>query len=89
MRALTVLPTHARPCTRVRKFATPSIGETAKTVVSTVHHGTLSTLTQDGTPLGTYVAYVLDSEVRKWLNIRRQDFVKWWYPGNAVDATEG
>jgi len=38
------------------------MAETAKTIVTTVNHGTLSTLTSDGTPLGTYVAYVLDEK---------------------------
>jgi len=41
----------------------PSNAETAKTIVSTVNHGTLSTLSEDGTPLGTYVAFVLDDKV--------------------------
>ena len=40
------------------------MAQTAKTIVSTVNHGTLSTLTPDGVPLGTYVAYVLDPKVR-------------------------
>lgn len=54
-----------KPC-RAEKtpaLTTPSIAETAKTIVSTVNHGTLSTLSEDGTPLGTFVEYVLDKKV--------------------------
>lgn len=47
----------------------PDIAETGKTVVELVSHGTLSTVSDGGFPLGTYVTYVLDKEVR-WMAIR-------------------
>eukprot|EP00210_Caulerpa_lentillifera_P005139 g4911.t1 len=50
--------------------ARPSNAETAKTIVSTVNHGTLSTLSDDGTPLGTYVAFVLDDKGSPVLRLR-------------------
>jgi len=55
------LPTGRKPLSRCQ--VSPSMAETAKTIVSTVNHGTLSTLSEDGTPLGTYVAYILDKQV--------------------------
>lgn len=42
----------------------PSSAETARTIVDLVAHGTLCTVGEDGVPLGTYVSYVLDAEVR-------------------------
>lgn len=42
----------------------PSSAETARTIVDLVAHGTLCTVGEEGVPLGTYVSYVLDAEVR-------------------------
>jgi hypothetical protein len=37
----------------------PASAETARTVVDLVAHGTISTIGEDGVPLGTFAAYVL------------------------------
>lgn len=49
--------------TEEASVASPSICETARTVMDLVNHGTLSTVCGDGGPLGTYVTFVLDREV--------------------------
>eukprot|EP00803_Ostreobium_quekettii_P001692 evm.model.scf_1313.1 EVM.evm.TU.scf_1313.1 scf_1313:31847-33063(+) len=51
--------------------AKPPIAETARTVVDITSHGTLCTLSDDGTPLGTHVTYVLDSDGQPILRLRR------------------
>lgn len=48
----------------------PSSAETARTVVDIVHHGTLSTVSDTGLPLGTYVTYVLDDFGQPLLRLR-------------------
>lgn len=40
----------------------PSGAEVSRTCVSVVGHGTLSMISTDGAPLGTYAAYTLDQE---------------------------
>ena len=52
--------------------AKPSSAETARTVVSIVSHGTLSTLGEDGSPLGTYASYVLDERGLPILRLRAE-----------------
>lgn len=49
----------------------PSPADTARTIVDLVAHGTLSSLTEDGTPLGTYVSYVLDQVGQPILRLRK------------------
>eukprot|EP01023_Acetabularia_acetabulum_P066646 TRINITY_DN9029_c0_g1_i3.p1 TRINITY_DN9029_c0_g1~~TRINITY_DN9029_c0_g1_i3.p1 ORF type:complete len:310 (+),score=47.70 TRINITY_DN9029_c0_g1_i3:34-963(+) len=48
----------------------PSSAEVARTVVQIENHGTLSSHSQDGTPLGTYVQYVLDQQGLPILRLR-------------------
>lgn len=48
----------------------PTAGETARTVVDLVAHGTLCTVGEDGIPLGTYVSYVLDTQGQPILRLR-------------------
>lgn len=50
----------------------PPIAETARTVVDISSHGTLCTLSDDGTPLGTYVTYVLDGNGQPVLKLREE-----------------
>ncbi|GAX83272.1 hypothetical protein CEUSTIGMA_g10698.t1 [Chlamydomonas eustigma] len=47
----------------------PSPAETARTIVSIVGDGTLSTLSPDGAPIGTPVSYTLDKEGSTWVNL--------------------
>jgi hypothetical protein len=47
----------------------PSPAETARTIVSIVSEGTLSTLSPDGAPIGTPVSYTLDKEGCAWVNL--------------------
>ena len=47
----------------------PSPAETARTIVSIVGEGTLSTLSADGTPVGTPVSYTLDKEGHAWVSL--------------------
>ena len=49
----------------------PKSAETARTIVEVVSHGTLSTVGEDGTPLGTYSSFVLDSAGMPILRLRR------------------
>lgn len=49
----------------------PSSAETARTIVDLAAHGTLSTMTEDGLPLGTYVTYVLDQVGQPILRLRK------------------
>ncbi|GMH35119.1 hypothetical protein BSKO_02987 [Bryopsis sp. KO-2023] len=48
----------------------PAIGNTARTIVDLVSHGTLSTVSEDGSPLGTFVTYVLDRKGQPILRLR-------------------
>lgn len=48
----------------------PSSAETARTIVDLVAHGALSTVGDDGIPLGTYVSYVLDGAGQPILRLR-------------------
>jgi hypothetical protein len=52
--------------------AKPSSAETARTIVSIMSHGTLSTLSEDGAPLGTYASYVLDERGLPILRLRAE-----------------
>eukprot|EP00890_Picochlorum_soloecismus_P003424 jgi/Picsp_1/4082/NSC_01592-R1_protein len=49
----------------------PSSAETARTIVDLAAHGTLSTMTEDSLPLGTYVTYVLDQVGQPILRLRK------------------
>ena len=48
----------------------PQSAETARTIVDIVAHGTLSTLSEEGLPLGTYCNYVLDDQGMPILRLR-------------------
>ncbi len=52
--------------------AKPSSAETARTIISIMSHGTLSTLSEDGAPLGTYASYVLDERGLPILRLRAE-----------------
>ena len=47
----------------------PSPAETARTIVSIVNEGTLSTLSKEGSPVGTPVSYRLDKEGHAWVSL--------------------
>mmetsp|Transcript_11066 Transcript_11066/g.26230 ORF Transcript_11066/g.26230 Transcript_11066/m.26230 type:complete len:335 (+) Transcript_11066:122-1126(+) len=57
--------------TSVPVGSAPPSAETARTIVQLVGSGTLSTINEDNTPLGTYVSYVLDSHGMPLLRLRR------------------
>lgn len=44
--------------------------ETASTIVDITNHATLSTISEDGSPLGTYVTYVLTKDGQLILRLR-------------------
>jgi Pyridoxamine 5'-phosphate oxidase len=48
----------------------PTAAETARTIVDLAAHGTLSTIGEDGIPLGTYASYVLDVTGQPILRLR-------------------
>ncbi|KAK9835391.1 hypothetical protein WJX81_006878 [Elliptochloris bilobata] len=60
------------PAPAAQSQAKPSSAETARTVVDIVSHGTLSTLSEDGSPLGTYASYVLDERGQPILRLRAE-----------------
>ena len=47
----------------------PAPAETARTIVSIVSEGTLSTLSKEGVPVGTPVSYRLDKEGHAWVSL--------------------
>ena len=47
----------------------PPPAETARTIVSIVSEGTLSTLSADGSPVGTPVSFTLDKEGHAWVTL--------------------
>jgi putative heme iron utilization protein len=47
-----------------------SPAEVARTITSLVHHGTLSTVDNEGCPLGTYITFVLDESGSPLLRLR-------------------
>ena len=64
-----------RPATLVAQAenaveSVPSSAETARTIVDIVAHGALSTVGEDGVPLGTYASYILDGEGQPVLRLR-------------------
>lgn len=69
---------HRPATTRLRCFASSSNGhaaqkpppaETARTIVSIVSEGTLSTLAADGSPVGTPVSYTMDKQGAAWVTL--------------------
>ena len=65
--ALTAAPSDTEPST---SKAEPSSAETARSILELVSHGTLSTLGEDGVPLGTYASFVLDPHGQPILRLR-------------------
>ena len=71
---------HRPATTRLRCFASSSNGhsaaaqkpppaETARTIVSIVSEGTLSTLSADGWPVGTPVSFTMDKQGAAWVTL--------------------
>ena len=50
--------------------------ETARTIVDIVSHGTLATLNEDGTPLGTFISYVLAEDGEPLIRLRHESVHK-------------
>lgn len=60
----------ASSSTQTQVSQRPTAAETARTIVDLVTYGTVSTVGEDGVPLGTYVSYVLDRSGRPILRLR-------------------
>lgn len=72
-RCFTPLPslsTSVCRCVSASVCAAPSAAEVSRTITALLNHGTLSTLTPEGRPLGTHVTFVLDSDGSPILRLR-------------------
>lgn len=58
------------PTTSPGEPANLTSAETASTIVDITNHATLSTISEDGSPLGTYVTYVLTKDGQLILRLR-------------------
>ena len=70
LRALQVLESPLVQPASGRELRKPDAAGTARTICDITRQGTLSTVGEDGVPLGTYVTYVLDSDGQPLLRLR-------------------
>ncbi|KAK9808263.1 hypothetical protein WJX73_004581 [Symbiochloris irregularis] len=70
LRAAAILSPPTSPGTEASAQTRPTSAETARTIVDISHFGTLSTVSETGSPLGTFITYVLDERGEALLRLR-------------------